>query len=81
MGNNTVVSDVRLSNSEVQVLRRIASGMTSKEVATELYCSRRTVDYHIASIYCKLSVSNRIQVICWARALGLVSVPGMSHTA
>ena len=54
---------VRLTKREVEILTRIAEGKTSQEVADdpELCLSKRTVDFHLANIYDKLQVNNRVQ--------------------
>lgn len=62
-----------LTNREVQVLALILEGRSSKEVAQSLYLSKRTVDFHLARIYEKLNVTNRLQAIRRAAELGLVS--------
>ena len=72
MGISTV--NASLSKGQIEVLRRIASGMSSRETAEDLYCSKRTVDFHLTSIYLKLNVSNRIQAIRRATALGLINL-------
>ncbi len=56
-----------LSARECEVLRLIAKGKSSKEVAKELYCSKRTVDFHLGRIYTKLDVSNRVQALTRAQ--------------
>jgi DNA-binding NarL/FixJ family response regulator len=48
-----------LTSREVEVLRLVAGGLTSAQVAKELFLSRRTVDTHLTSIYHKLGVSSR----------------------
>jgi predicted ATPase/DNA-binding CsgD family transcriptional regulator len=48
-----------LSAREVEVLRLVASGMTSAQVASELFISPNTVNRHLQSIYGKLGVSSR----------------------
>jgi len=62
-----------LSNREIQVLGLVLEGRSSKEIAQSLYLSKRTVDYHLASIYGKLNVGNRLQAVRRAAELGLVS--------
>lgn len=61
-----------LTATELSVLRYVATGMTSKEVAIEMELSKRTVDFHLGNIYDKLSVGNRLQATNKARALGLL---------
>jgi DNA-binding CsgD family transcriptional regulator/tetratricopeptide (TPR) repeat protein len=48
-----------LSAREVEVLGLVASGMTSAQVAGELFISPNTVNRHLHSIYGKLGVSSR----------------------
>jgi DNA-binding NarL/FixJ family response regulator len=55
-----------LSRREVEVLRLLAEGRTSAEIATELFISTRTAEHHIQSIYTKIDVSNRASATRWA---------------
>jgi DNA-binding CsgD family transcriptional regulator len=63
---------VRLTKREVEVLSLIAQGNSSKEAADALYVSKRTVDFHLANIYDKLNVNNRVQAFRAATRLGLI---------
>jgi predicted ATPase/DNA-binding NarL/FixJ family response regulator/Tfp pilus assembly protein PilF len=49
-----------LSAREVEVLRLLAQGLTDAQIAKELVISRRTVNWHVASIYSKLEVNSRV---------------------
>ena len=53
---------VRLTPTEVKVLSLIAQGHSSKEAADRLVVSKRTVDFHLANIYDKLQVNNRLRL-------------------
>jgi predicted ATPase/DNA-binding CsgD family transcriptional regulator len=55
-----------LSRRELEVLRLLAEGQTSAEIATELFISTRTAEHHIQSIYTKIGVSNRASATRWA---------------
>jgi DNA-binding NarL/FixJ family response regulator len=55
-----------LSRREVEVLRLVAEGLTTREVADELYISPKTADHHIQHIYTKIGVSNRAGATLWA---------------
>ena len=55
-----------LSRRELEVLRLVAAGRTSHEIAAELFISTRTAEHHIANIYTKLGVSNRAAATRWA---------------
>jgi DNA-binding CsgD family transcriptional regulator len=61
-----------LSAREVEVLRLVASGMTSAQVARELFISPNTVNRHLGSIYGKLGVSSRAAAARFASEHNLV---------
>lgn len=63
---------VRLTKRELEVLMLVVEGRSSKDVADVLYVSKRTVDFHLANIYDKLQVSNRVQAFRRATRLGLI---------
>ena len=48
-----------LTAREVEVLRLLAQGLTSAQVAERLVISVVTVNFHVRSIYSKLGVSSR----------------------
>ena len=48
-----------LSRAELAVARLVAAGMTNKEVASELYVSVKTVEYHLRNSYIKLDITSR----------------------
>ena len=55
-----------LTPRELQVLRRLATGESNKEIALRLEVSRRTVDRHVSNLYTKLRVSSRAAATAWA---------------
>jgi LuxR family maltose regulon positive regulatory protein len=61
-----------LSERERQVLRLLASPMSSAEIAQELVVSVNTVRTHVHKIYSKLDVHSRPQAVVRARELGLL---------
>jgi DNA-binding CsgD family transcriptional regulator len=62
-----------LTPREVEVLRLVASGQTSAEIAGELVLSRRTVERHISNIYNKTNCRSRSEVAVFAFTQGLMS--------
>ncbi len=52
-----------LTARELQVLSLIPSGKTSTEIGLELFITEATVKTHLASIYRKLAVANRIEAV------------------
>ncbi len=67
-------SDGTLSARELEVLRAVAKGMRSKEIARELGITERTVKAHLASIYNKLGVDSRAAAIAIAAQKGWLSL-------
>ncbi len=55
-----------LSRRELEVLRLLAEGQASAEIATQLFISTRTAEHHIQNIYTKIGVSNRASATRWA---------------
>jgi DNA-binding CsgD family transcriptional regulator len=51
-----------LTPQELQVAQLVASGVTNKEVASELFLSVRTIDAHLRSVFRKLGISSRRQL-------------------
>jgi NarL family two-component system response regulator YdfI len=54
------------------VLKAVAEGQRSKEIAQTLGIAERTVKGHLASIYNKLGVDSRAAAIAVAAKLGLL---------
>jgi len=61
-----------LTDRELEVLEAVARGERSKEVASHLGISERTVKAHLASIYSKLGVDSRAAAIAVAAQKGLL---------
>jgi DNA-binding NarL/FixJ family response regulator len=64
--------DDPLSPRETDVIKLIAEGHTSEEIAEMLYISRKTVDRHRANILEKLGMRNRVELARYAIRRGLV---------
>jgi DNA-binding CsgD family transcriptional regulator len=52
----------RLTTQEWRVARLVASGLSNRETAAELYLSPKTVEYHLAHAFTKLGVRSRHQL-------------------
>lgn len=55
-----------LTDRELEVLRLIARGLSTRQVAEALTISPRTADHHIESIYAKIGVSTRAATALFA---------------
>jgi DNA-binding NarL/FixJ family response regulator len=64
-----------LSDREIEVLERIASGGSNKEIAEALGISTQTVKNHISSILRKLSLNDRTQAVLYALRRGWIDTP------
>jgi len=67
------VQEDGLSPPEIEVLRLIALGHTSAEIAVKLHLSRRTVETHRARIHRKLELDTRAQLVRYALGNHLIS--------
>jgi predicted ATPase/DNA-binding CsgD family transcriptional regulator len=62
-----------LSRREIDVLKLMAEGHTTSEIAAQLFISAKTADHHIQHIYTKIGVSNRAAATRWALKHDIVS--------
>lgn len=63
----------QLSNREQEVLRLIATGATTQEIAGQLYISPRTVETHRLTLLKKLAARNTAELVSNAFRFGFVS--------
>ncbi|GAV13000.1 response regulator transcription factor [Paenibacillaceae sp. P-4] len=69
---DTSTEHMVLSEKERIVLQAIARGYRSKEIASDMGISERTVKAHLTSIYNKLGVNSRSQAVAVAVERGIV---------
>ena len=62
-----------LTERELVVLRLLATTLSQREIATELYVSVNTVRTHIQGVYRKLGAASREEAVASARAGGLLA--------
>jgi ATP/maltotriose-dependent transcriptional regulator MalT len=60
-----------LTRREHEVARLAATGMSAKDIAGSLFVGERTVESHLASVYAKLGVDSKLQLVRRAEELGL----------
>ena len=61
-----------ISPRELEVLRLLAAGRSSREIAEILFLSARTVERHITNLYTKIDAHSRSEAIAFAHEHGLV---------
>ncbi len=64
-----------LTNREREVVSLVGQGIKSKEVADRLFISETTVRHHLTSIFGKLEVSDRVELLLYAMRHGLANPP------
>jgi DNA-binding NarL/FixJ family response regulator len=52
-----------LTPQELQIAGLVASGMTNRQVAAQLYLSPRTIDYHLRKVSSELGVASRTELV------------------
>jgi len=62
----------RVTPRELEIIRHIAEGMTSKEIADKLGTSLKTIETHRQNIFRKLELGNAAQLVRYAIREGLV---------
>jgi predicted ATPase/DNA-binding CsgD family transcriptional regulator len=61
-----------LTAREVEILERVAAGMSNRDIGAELYLSTGTVKWYLSQIYRKMGVSSRTQAVALARELQII---------
>jgi two-component system NarL family response regulator len=68
------VTNVRLTQRELAVLRLLAAGNSNREIAEALGITDGTVKIHVAHLFAKLDVTSRTEAIATALRRGLVRI-------
>lgn len=61
-----------LTTREIEVLRLAADGLAGPEIASALLLSSSTVKTHLANVYAKIGVANRVAAVAYALREGLI---------
>ncbi len=73
--NPEVAKIAALTEREREVIRLIGEGLKNKQIADRLYISETTVRHHLTSIFSKLGVSDRLELVIYAYRYGLAKPP------
>lgn len=61
-----------LNETEIEIIRRVASGMSNREIADQLAYSEKTVKNYLSIIFQKLGIRDRTQAAIFALRQGLI---------
>jgi two-component system nitrate/nitrite response regulator NarL len=76
--DRTVNHDAKISSltaRELEVIVLITEGLKNKQIAERLFISETTVTHHLSSVFSKLGVSGRLELVVHAFAHSLAKVP------
>jgi len=65
---------ISLTSRELQILRRLAKGWSTKRISREIGLAIPTVETHLSNLYRKLDVGNRGEAVSAALKLNLISL-------
>jgi two-component system response regulator DegU len=74
LGRPATEAEAVITKREEEVLQLIADGLSTQEVAENLYISLKTVKNHLASIYQKLDSRDRTQAVVRAVRMGIIRI-------
>ncbi|TME92792.1 MAG: response regulator transcription factor [Chloroflexi bacterium] len=66
--------DISLTSREMQILRAIAKGQTTKRIAQGIGLAVPSVESHLQNLFRKLSATNRGEAVSTALKLGLITL-------
>lgn len=64
-----------LTEREREVIALVGEGLKNKQVGERLFISETTVTHHLSSVFSKLEVSDRLELIIYAFRHGLAKIP------
>jgi len=65
----------KLTEREREVIRLIGEGIKNRQIAERMYISEATVRHHLTSVFAKLGVTDRFELVIYAFQHGLAKLP------
>ena len=65
----------KLTEREREVIQLIGQGIKNRQIAERMYISEATVRHHLTSIFAKLGVTDRFELVIYAFQHGLAKIP------
>lgn len=63
-----------LTNRELEVIETISGGLNNKEISKKLFISEATVRHHLSSIYSKLNIGDRLNLVIYAYQNNIIKI-------
>ena len=73
--NSQMSKIAALTDREHEVVQLIGEGLRNQEIAERLVITEATVRNHLTSIFAKLGVNDRFELVVFAYRNGIVSIP------
>jgi len=73
--NPEAVKIATLTAREREVMALLGEGLRNKQIAQRLFISETTVRHHLSSIFSKLGVADRLELVIYAYRYGLAQMP------
>ncbi len=73
-GKKMADESTKLTKREVEIVRLIADGLTSQQMADKLFISHRTVETHRANLMKKMGVKNAIELVKKAQQMKILKM-------
>ena len=70
--NEMKLDELGITKRELEILTLIASGMSNREIAEQLFVSENTVKTHSSRLFDKLNAKRRTQAVQVAKEFGLI---------
>ena len=62
-GLNKFKEKYQLTDRQFEIIMLVTKGLSNIEIETELKLKRRTIENHLYSVYRKLEISNKVELI------------------
>jgi DNA-binding CsgD family transcriptional regulator len=70
--NEAKLAELGITPRELEILERIAAGLSTRQIAEALFVSENTVKTHASRLFSKLDVNRRTQAVDVGKRLGLI---------
>ncbi len=72
LGSSVKQPEGALTPREIEVLKLLCDGLSSKRIGESLHISSKTAEFHRANLYRKLGVKSKVELVRYAIREGIV---------